>query len=79
MSKKKKEQMRVHLYRIEVTDKRGRRYRHLAQIRAVLDETGRRKIIHQTLAEGGQVHSITATDDAVRYSGEKAKRHYGNA
>jgi hypothetical protein len=65
------------LYRIEVTDKKGQRVRHLAEVQGVLDESARRKIIHQTLTEGGQVHSITETSDRSRLPGERVKRHYG--
>lgn len=69
--------MKLRLYRIEVTNKANKRIRHLAEVKARLDEDARRKIVHQTIIEGGRVHLIEATEDRTRHPGEKAKRHYG--
>lgn len=74
-----KRTLKTFLYRIDVTDKKGERFTHVAEVKSLLDETARRHIIHQTLADGGQVHVIHSTEDASRYPDEKAKKNYGIA
>ena len=64
------------LYRINETDKRGRKQQHLAEVYADCDENARRKIIHTALAEGGTVQKILIAENASRLPGETVKRTY---
>ncbi len=66
------------LYRIEVCDNIGECQCCLAEVTADTDEDARRKIIHKTMALGGQarVKSITPTDDSTCYPGEARKQVY---
>lgn len=57
-----------------MTDKNGRRKKHLAEVLSDMDESARRKLIHVIFAEGGKVHEIMDTDDKSRYPGEAPKR-----
>jgi hypothetical protein len=71
-----KHTLQTRLYRVELTDKHGKRIRHLASVTADLDENCRRIIVGRTMLEGGHVHSIVETEDRTRYPGEKRMRSY---
>jgi hypothetical protein len=74
-----KKTKKTFLYRVDMTDKKKDRFTHLAEVKAVLDETARRHIIHKVMEEGGQVHCIHDTDDNTRQPDERAKKNYGDA
>lgn len=75
---KKKQQRRVFLYRVEVTDNKGIKKRHVAESKGDCDENARRRIIHNTMEEGGSVQTITATDTKKKQPGDTgaAKRYF---
>ena len=74
----KKHKVKPFLYRIALTDKNKKDKTYLAEVVADCDENARRKIVHITLAEKGNVHSIIPTDDRSRYTGELPMRTYNN-
>lgn len=76
MKKGQRNSLPTFLYRIEICGNDGQVRRHLAQATAATDECARRKIIHKTMADGGHVKSILATEDHSTYPGEAAKRVY---
>ena len=71
-----KKEKTTFLYRVEHTDNKLRKKKHLAEVQSDSDENARRHIVHITLQEGGTVQSIAATKVKVRQPGEAPKRFY---